>query len=85
MAGAWPHPPAEPEPRRLVPQPAFLVRAVGLAGLALAAAGGAWAALRVSAWLAPFALALGLTAAVAAWGAVVQWVGAEKVDDHPWV
>jgi hypothetical protein len=39
----------------------------------------------MSAWLAPVALGLGLTAALAAWGAAVQWVGGEKVDDHPWV
>ena len=85
MAAGWPHPPAEPEPRRLVPQPAFVVRSAGLAALAIAAAGGGWAVLRISAWLAPVALGLGLTAAVAAWGALVQWVGGEKVDDHPWV
>jgi hypothetical protein len=68
-----------------VPQPAFAVRAAGLAVLATAALGGAWGVLRVSAWLAPVALGLGLTGAVAAWGALVQWVGGEQVDDHPWV
>ncbi|MGH2608932.1 MAG: hypothetical protein ACRDHF_07545 [Tepidiformaceae bacterium] len=68
-----------------MPQPAFLVRALGLAGLAVAAGAGAWGVLRVSGWLAPVALGLSLTAALATWGALVQWVGGEKVDDHPWV
>jgi hypothetical protein len=41
--------------------------------------------MRTTAWLAPVALALSGVAALATWGAVVQFLGGEKVDDHPWV
>lgn len=85
MVESWPHPPAPPDERRLVPQPAFLVRAAGLAGLTLGLTAGAVALLRVSAWLVPFAVVLTGAAFLSAWGTVVQWLGGEKVDDHPWV
>lgn len=81
----WPHPPPPADQRRLLPQPAFLVRAAGLAALA---AGSGWAALgllRMSGWLAPAAVSLAGVAALAAWGALVQFLGGEKVDDHRWV
>lgn len=83
--GDWPHPPAVPEKQGLLPQPVFLLRAVGLAGLAAATTAAAVALWRVSAWLLPAAVVLGLTALLAIWGAAVQFVGSEKVDDHPWV
>ena len=85
MSEGWPHPPATPEPRRIVPQPAFVVRALGLVALAGGAGLGALLLLRTSLWLAPVALLAGATALLSAWGAAVQWVGGEKVDDHPWV
>jgi hypothetical protein len=85
MATGWPHPPAEPEPTRVAPQPAFIVRAAGLALLAAAALASALAVLRVSVWLLPVAVGLGFAGALAGWGALVQWVGGERVDDHPWV
>ncbi|MEX0783375.1 MAG: hypothetical protein WD557_12050 [Dehalococcoidia bacterium] len=68
-----------------MPQPAFLVRAGGLSVVAGGAGAAALALVRVSTWLAPAALGLALVAALAAWGAVVQFLGGEKVDDHPWV
>lgn len=80
----WPHPPAVAEPR-LVPQRAFVVRAIGLGGLAGVAALGTVGMLRASLWLAPVAGLAALVAMLAAWGAAVQWAGGEKVDDHPWV
>jgi hypothetical protein len=83
--GEWPHPPAVPEERALIPQPAFLVRAAGLGVLAAGAGAGAWGAMRMTAWLAPVALGLLMVAGLAAWGALVQFLGGEKVDDHPWL
>lgn len=85
MAGEWPHPPAIPEQGRPLPQPAFLLRAGGLGGLAAVTAAGAWLLLRASFWFAPLALPLLGGSLLAAWGAAVQAVGGEKVDDHPWV
>lgn len=85
MAQGWPHPPAEPEAARVFPQPVFALRAFALAGLATGLGAAAVGLVRHSAWLAPFSLALAMSAALAAWAAAVQWVGSEKVDDHPWV
>lgn len=85
MGEGWPHPPAEPEPRRLFPQPVFVLRAIGLVTLASGLGAGAVALLRRSAWFAPLSLLFGASAALTAWAAAVQWVGSEKVDDHPWV
>lgn len=80
-----PHPPAPPEPARLLPPPAPLARGLGLVALVVATLTAAGALLRISAWLAPLSLFLGAAAALAAWGAAVQLTGGEKVDDHPWV
>jgi hypothetical protein len=85
MASPWPHPPAPPDERGLIPQPAFLVRAAGLGVLAAGALTVTFGLLRASLWLVPFALLTAAGAALASWGAVVQFLGGEKVDDHPWV
>ena len=85
MAAGWPHPPAVPEPRRVFPQPVFVLRAIGLGTLGLGLALGAVGLVRQSAWLAPVSLVASLGAGLSLWAALVQWVGSEKVDDHPWV
>ncbi len=82
----WPHKPAPPEPKRLLPEWPLLSRGLALA----AAAGAAWAA---AGWLvrrAPLAgslPAVGLAGvgALFAWAAAIHLTGGEKFDDHPWV
>ena len=85
MGDSWPHPPAPPEERRLIPQPAFLVRSAGLGALAVAALAGTVGLLKASLWFTPVAGVTAAVAGLAAWGALVQFLGGEKVDDHPWV
>lgn len=79
------HPPAEPEPTRVLPRGPEMARGVGLAALMVVAVLGARTLVRASAWLAPLSLALAAAAMLAAWGAAVQFTGGEKVDDHPFV
>lgn len=80
-----PHPPAPPEPRRIVPERPMLVRGVGLAALA---GGLLWAGTSAGgkSWvLAPVGLALGVAGLLSAWAAAIHLTGGEKFDDHPFV
>ncbi|HEX6031253.1 MAG TPA: hypothetical protein VFY90_07460 [Tepidiformaceae bacterium] len=79
------HPPAEPEPARIVPAAPLLVRGIGLLVLTAATIVSARALMRVSSVLVPVAIGLLAGAFLAAWGAAVALTGGEKVDDHPWV
>lgn len=80
-----PHPPAPPDPRRIIPERPMLVRGVGLAALA---GGLLWAGAGAGgkSWLlAPFALLLGVAGLLSAWAAAIHLTGGEKFDDHPFV
>ena len=82
----WPHKPAPPEPKRLLPEWPLLSRGLALAG----GAAGSWAS---AAWLIRRAPVAGGLAAVGmagigvlfAWAAAIHLTGGEKFDDHRWV
>lgn len=82
----WPHKPAPPEAKRLLPGWPMLWR-----GLALAAAGVACVAaegglLRKSALAGAVVLPVLATAgALFAWAAAIHLTGGERFDDHKWV
>jgi hypothetical protein len=81
-----PHEPAEPEPRRLMPDAAMLVRGLGLGAIAAAGFAGAVALVQKGGWLlSPVAVVLGGAGVLAGWAAAVHLTGGEKFDDHPWV
>jgi hypothetical protein len=83
---AFPHDPAPPEPRRVVPAGDMLALGAGLAGLGLGLWAGAWAAARRGGWLlAPLVPVLGGLGVLAGWAAAIHLTGGEKFDDHPWV
>lgn len=80
-----PHPPADPDPRKLLPPFALLWRAVLLllgAGIAFLVAK---EAVQYSWWLAPIGLAAAFVGVLAAWAGLIEITGGEKFDDHPWV
>jgi len=82
----FPHEPAAPEPRRLIPERGTLLRGIGLGGIGLSAFVGAMLSIQKLGWLAaPIAPLLGLAGVLAAWAAVIHVTGGEKFDDHPWV
>ena len=82
----WPHKPAPPEPRRIVPEWPLLSRGLALAAVGLGAFAG-WATLARRGWLPALVTAPALAAVgvLAAWAAVIHLTGGEKFDDHPWV
>ena len=82
---AFPHEPAPPERRRLVPERPLLVRGLALGALALGSGWFAWQAARSSWLLAPVSAVLGASALLAGWAAAIHLSGGEKFDDHPWV
>jgi len=81
----WPHKPAPPEPRRLLPETPLLIRGLGLAALAAALGVKADLAHRASWLLTPLAAVLGAGGFLAAWAAAIELTGGEKFDDHPYV
>lgn len=82
----WPHKPAPPEERRLLPEWPMLSRGLGLLGGGVVSAAGAVAAVRWH-WLAGAVLSppLVIVAGLFAWAAAIHLTGGEKFDDHPWV
>ncbi len=80
-----PHPPAEPQPRRVLPPFALLWRGIALLGLAFAAFFGAEECVRRSWFFLPVASVLGIAGLLAAWAGLIEVTGGEKFDDHPWV
>jgi len=83
--GELPHPPAPPEPRRIVPERPMLVRGLGLAGLAGALFWAGWNAGGKSWLLAPAGMILGAGGVLSAWAAAIHLTGGERFDDHPFV
>lgn len=80
-----PHEPAPPEPRKLLPEPEALVRGVGLAGVAVAAAWLARASFRANWLLTPVAAVFVAVGILAGWAGAIHLTGGEKFDDHPFV
>lgn len=83
-----PYPGAEPPPRPVssqLPPADYLARGAALGIAALFALRVAIALVQKSALLAPVAIVPLAVAVLAAWGSVVQFVGGQKYDDHPWV
>ena len=81
----WPHKPAPPEPKRILPEGPLLVRGLGLAALAVVLGVTGMRTLRASWLLSPLAAALGAGGLLAAWAATIELTGGEKFDDHKWV
>lgn len=81
----WPHKPAPPEPRRLLPETPLLIRGLGLAALAAALGCAGLRTMRASWLLAPLAAVLGAGGFLAAWAAAIELTGGEKFDDHKFV
>jgi len=80
-----PHPPADLDPRKLLPPFALLWRAVLLllgAGFAFL---GAKEAVQYSWWLTPIAVVSAGVGVLAGWAGLIEITGGEKFDDHPWV
>lgn len=80
-----PHAPAEPEPRKLLPEPDALARGVALAGVAVVSGWAAMSSLRASWLLTPVAAVFGGASLLAGWAAAIHLTGGEKFDDHPFV
>jgi hypothetical protein len=84
--GGAPHPPAPPEPRRLLPPWPLFIRGLGLLAIALSFFALGWRVVRASLLLgAPLSLVLATGGVLAAWAAAIHLTGGEKFDDHPWV
>ena len=83
---AWPHKPAPPEPKRLIPEWPMLWRGLALAAASVVCLVGGGAAIRRLgvAGLAAFP-ALGAVGALFAWAAAIHLTGGERFDDHKWV
>ena len=82
----WPHKPAPPEPKRLLPERELLVRGLALGGLSLAlGVAGVRLVWRAGALTLPIALLLEAGSVLAAWASVIHLTGGERFDDHPWV
>lgn len=79
------HGPAEPEPRRLLPERQMLVRGVALGALAIVLMRAGCGAIVRSRVLAPAGIALAGGAVLAAWAAVIHFAGGERFDDHPFI
>jgi hypothetical protein len=82
----WPHKPAPPEPKRLLPPREMLVRGIGLAGVSAGIIGATVVTGRKSALLAlALAPAVAVVSGLFAWAAAIHLTGGEKFDDHKWV
>lgn len=82
----WPHKPAPPEPKRLLPEWPLLSRGLALgatAAAALAVAG--FAARRGPLTGLAFTPVFTVVAGLFAWAAAIHLSGGEKFDDHRWV
>lgn len=79
----YPHEPASPEQRRLIPERSMLVHGAALLAMAVAAVFGILAAAQKAGWFAiVLAPPLALTAFLATWAAVIHLTGGERFDDH---
>lgn len=81
----WPHKPAPPDPKRVLPEAPLLIRGLALAGLAAVLVVTGCRAVRANALLAPLAAVLGAGGFLAAWAAAIELTGGEKFDDHKFV
>jgi hypothetical protein len=82
----WPHKPAPPERRRILPERELLVRGLALLALAVGLCAAAIGAVRLLSWLLlPLSAVLTIAGALSAWAAAIHLTGGEKFDDHPWV
>ena len=82
----WPHKPAPPESRRLLPEWAMLWRGLALAGAGLACLAAEAKLLRSAKLLGVGTLPLlGVGAALFTWAAAIHLTGGERFDDHKWV
>ena len=83
----WPHEPAPPEPRHLLPERSMLIRGVTLLALAIGALIAAVGSVQKAGWLAAVSVApvLALIGLLAGWAAAIHLTDGEKFDDHPWV
>lgn len=80
------HEPAPPEGRKLVRNPAVVLRGAGLAALTAVFVSFAAAAMRKFGWIAtPAAVLAGGGAVLSAWAALIHLTGGEKFDDHRWI
>lgn len=82
---AFPHEPAPPEPRHLLPPVPLLIRGLALGAVSLAAMAGLRISVRHSLLLASLSVPFAAIAVLAAWAAAIHLTGGEKRDDHPWV
>jgi hypothetical protein len=83
--GGLPHPPAPPEPRRIIPERPMLVRGLGMAALAGGLLWAGWNAAGKTWLLAPAGLLLAAGGLLSAWAAAIHLTGGERFDDHPFV
>jgi hypothetical protein len=83
---AWPHKPAPPEPKRMLPEWPLLWRGLALAAAGVVVLAGEREALRhfkaLGIALAPVAAAGAL---LFGWAAAIHLTGGERFDDHKWV
>lgn len=82
----WPHKPAPPEPKRLLPERAMLARGLGMLGASGALLLGGITLGRWN-WVAGLLAApvVAVAGGLFAWAAAIHLTGGEKFDDHPWV
>ena len=82
----WPHKPAPPEPKRILPEWPMLWRGLALAAAGVALLAGEGALTRRSLGIGLLALpVLGLAGGLCAWAAAIHLTGGERFDDHKWV
>ena len=82
----WPHKPAPPEAKRLLPGWPMLWRGLALGGAGLACLGAEGALLRKFTVVGAVALPLAVGVfGLFAWAAAIHLTGGERFDDHKWV
>jgi len=80
------HEPAPPEERKLIRNPAVVLRGAGLGALTAGFVGIAAVAMRKFGWFAaPAAVVAGAGALLSGWAALIHLTGGEKFDDHRWI
>ena len=82
----WPHKPAPPERKRVIPEWAMLWRGLALAGAGLLCIAGEARLLRSAKIVGIGALpVLGAATVLFGWAAAIHLTGGERFDDHKWV
>jgi hypothetical protein len=83
---AWPHKPAPPEPKRLLPEWPMLWRGLALGAAAFSLLGLERRLFRSKHHSARLATpAAAIAAMLFAWAAAIHLTGGERFDDHKWV